>query len=384
MGNGRVQGDSFKELARKNWAAMPFSRGQWTFLMIGIGLGMLGTGGWLVRWLMQGEGIFYTDIARPFWVPDATLGWVATTDRWVWLGLDGLGAVATAWLGIVAMAIVVMRFKADRWPKINKIAKVLALVAASVALLGPIMPAWAFISGMPPEGARRLLPSVAAVEPAPAGTVAPARTVNPLPVPSGRWVVENVPATVVIARISAGGEEFDAKFTPTRGEITLDPVVLANTRGKLEVPAASIDTGVDMRNGHAAGYLEAEKHPTIGLTLVKIWDVREAAGAAEGAARSGAYSFAAMGDLSLMGKPLSVGLSGTLSVLDAAKRKELGVSAPEALLVTVSFKLAIADTTLNRKNFDADDITLTARLVLVPAAAGTAPAPAPAVPVKAP
>jgi|GEM_PF-907458 len=363
MGNGRAHGDGFKELARRNWERMPFSRGQWTWVLVGGLLGILGVVAWLARWIIQGEGIFYTDIARPFWVPDATLGWVATTDRWVWLGLDGLGLVATAWIGIGVLVVTVLRLSADRWPKVHKTAKVLALLAASVAMLGPIMPAWAFISGFPPEGAQRLLPSVAAVQPVPEatpGTVAPMNAVKPLPVPSGRWVVENVPATVVIARISAGGEEFDAKFGPTNGEIALDSAVLANTRGKLEVPAATIDTGVDMRNGHAAGYLEADKHPIIGLALVKISDVREA---------GNAYSFSAMGDLTLMGKPLSVGLAGTLSVLDAAKRKELGVTAPEALLVTVSFKIAIADTGLNRKNFDADDITLTGRLVLVPAAA---------------
>jgi len=336
------------------------------WMMIGVALGALGVAGWLARWLLQGESIVYSDIARSFWVPDATLGWVATESRWVWLGLDGLGLTGGLWLGTVTLMVITFRLNRERRPKLFKTVKVLALMGASVAMVAPVLPAWAFLSGFPPADAVRLLPSAAEVVPAaPAptsgpGTVTPVSVVKPLPVASGRWVVDNVPATLVVARISAGGEEFDAKFTPTKGEIVLDPVVLANTRGKLEVPAASIQTGVDMRNGHAAGYLEAEKFPAIALGLAKISDVREG---------PTGYTFAAMGELGLMGKSLSVAMSGTLVVLDAAKRKELTVTAPEALLVTVSFKLAIADTTLNRKNFDADDITLTARLVLVPGAA---------------
>ncbi len=337
-----------------SWKDMSSGARRW--LAVGIAFGLIGGGAWLARWLIQGEGIIYTDIARAFWVPDATLGWTETTDRWVWLGLDGLAIVAAVVIGTATMlylGLKLARRDAGRAVKMGKAMRGLAFVGAGVAMLAPIMPGWAFVSGMPPAGAVRLLPETKLVAPA-ANSVAPM-----LPVTAKQWVAANVPATLVVAQIAAGGETFDAKFGPLTASLQADPAALAATTGKFEVPSATINTGVELRNSHAAGYLEAEKFPTIAVTVAKVGQL-QASGAGVG--------FTADGEVALMGKSLPVVMTGTVVALDAAKRAELQVTAAEALLVTVSFKLKIAQTLLKRENFDADELTLTGRIVLVPGA----------------
>ena len=337
-----------------SWKEMGSGARRW--LAIGLTLGLVGGVAWLARWLIQGEGIIYTDIARAFWVPDATLGWVETSERWVWLGLDGLAIVTAVVIGTAMMlylGLKLARREAGRAVKIAKVMRGVAMLGAGVAMLAPIMPAWAFVSGMPPQGAVRLLPETKLVAAAP-DSVAPT-----LAVTAKQWVAANVPATLVVAQIAAGGETFDAKFGPLTATLQMDPAALATTSGKFEVPAATINTGVELRNTHAAGYLEAEKFPTIAVTVVKVGQL-QASGTGVG--------FTADGEVALMGKSLPVVMTGTVVALDVGKRSELQVNAPEALLVTVSFKLKIAQTLLKRENFDADELTLTGRIVLVPGA----------------
>jgi len=178
-----------------------------------------------------------------------------------------------------------------------------------------------------------------------------------LPAPSGRWVIAQGAQSLLVARIAAGGETFDAKLAPVIGVVELEPAALSRSRARFEVPAASIDTGIDLRNGHARGYLRADAHPTIAL-VVPTLDAVDSGGATR--------SFTTRGELSMMGKQLEVALTGTLVVLDEAKRRELGVPESHALLVSASFTLAVTAAGLDRDNFDADDITLSGRFVLVP------------------
>ena len=322
----------------------------------GLALGGLGLVAWLARWLMQGESVMWTDIARPFWVQKGLLGWVETDERWVWLGLEGLGVVAGVVLGTLALVVLIPRLA--RAPRIARALRMLAPVGAGVAMLAPVMPAWAFVSGFPPEGARRLLPDAAVVVPATGGddgaAMAPA---------IGRWRIDGGAAgTLVVARIAAGQEEFDARFKPAEGELVIVSPVAGST-ARVSVPAASISTGVDLRDSHARDYLMADKFGAIALTIPKVDQV---------VFTGASCTYAAKARVTLMGRELEVPVSGTLTLLDAAQRQEVGVAAgvDKALLATATFTISVAATPLDKSNFDKDAIAITGRFVLVP---GTSP-----------
>lgn len=332
-------------------------------LKVGFAAGVLGALLWVLRWLLQGSRdgvVVYTDIARSFWVADPTLGWVETQERWVWLGLDGLGLVVGLLVGAVTMHLLARRHAAAAaagkpglgqraW--VGKSLRALALAGAAVLVLAPLVPAWAFVSGMPPAGAERLLPSkLASVPSAEVGA-----KVEAFPAPAGEWSVVEVPANLLVARITAGGETFDGKFTGATGTVQLEPAEMARSSASFEVKSTSVDTGVELRNKHAKEYLDAEKFGTIRLVVPALTKV-EGAGARR--------ELNATGRVEMMGRVIDVELTGTLAVLDAAQRKELGVAAAEALLVSASFQLPIAKTALDRSDFDGDALTLNGRFVL--------------------
>lgn len=302
---------------------------------MGVAIGALGAGLWLTRWLVQGEGTVWTDVARRFYVADATLGWTQTEASWVWVGLDGLGVVAGVVVGTLAAMLLGRRLAG----KPGKVVRALALMGAAVALLAPVVPAWAFVTGLPPAGAEIVLPD----RPAPIPSSA-------VPLRARRLVVADSPKGNLLAvRIAAGGETFDARFGPLTGAVDLD-----TRTGTLSAPAASIETGVALRDSHAKEYLEAERNPRIEVT------VRDVSLAADGA-------FTARGELALTGKRIAVAVKGQLSGLDAARIRELGLTASEAAIAQASFELRVAETALDPKNFDSDRLVVTARVALVPA-----------------
>lgn len=329
------------------------SRGVAAWSRLGLVLGGVGVALWVARILTQGDVVMWTDIARGFWVPDPTLGWIETRERWVWLGLEGLGVAAGVVIGASALAWLARRWGAGQGHgRLAATLGTLALVGAGVSAAAPVLPVWAFVSGLPPAGAERLLPSA----PPPAAAPAVVKAEEPLPVPAGRWVVASSTHNLLVARVTAGGETFDARFAPVSGEVTLEPAALARSRARLEVPAGSIDTGIDLRNGHARGYLGAEQHPTIALSIEGL-DAVEGGGAAR--------TFNARGMLGIMGRRLEVPVTGTLTALDETASAALGVTGGPALLVSAGFSVAVTAVGLDRDNFDADAITLTGRFVLV-------------------
>ncbi len=318
-----------------------------SWVKAGLGLGLAGLGAWGARWALQGGSIVYTDVSRSFWVADPTLGWVETADRWVWLGLDGFLVLAAVVIGAIGMAWFGHR---GRGSTVETAARVLSRLGALLAAAGPALPVWAFISGMPPEGAERLMPDVAASKPS-------AETVSPLPIPGGRWKVVDNASNLLVARIAAGGETFDGKFSPLSGEANLDPNDLKTATARFEVPADSISTGVALRDNHAKGYLGVETHKKVGLSMTGFNSVSTTA--------PDARALKGSAKVEIMGKTLDVPLEGSIAVLDDAARSRLGVQEKSAILVGASFKLGITATGLNRANFDADDITLNARFVMV-------------------
>ncbi len=331
-----------------------------TWVKVGLGLGVLGLVAWGARWLIQGGDVIYTDIARAFWVADPLQGWVETSDRWVWLGLEGLGAVLGVVIGTATMLFVARKVGN---PTVKKIATGASWLGAVVAMAAPVLPAWAFVSGMPPAGAERLLPLNAAPVPQVGG--AKPGVAGGFAVVSGKWQVGESKANLLAARVTAGGETFDGKFGPISGEVELVAERLGESKAMFSVPSASVDTGVELRNTHAQGYLDAENHKTISLVIPKLDAVTPGANEASRA-------FSTEGELTIMGKPLKLPVTGTLVLLTAAERTELGVTSSEAILVNASFVLPVLKTPLDRKNFDVDELPLTVRLVIAPSA-GTAP-----------
>lgn len=330
------------------------SRGVGSWSRLGLVLGGIGVVLWAARLVTQGDVVVWTDIARGFWVPDPTLGWVETHERWVWLGLDGLGVAAGVVIGASALAWLARRLGGRQGQgRLAAVLGTLALVGAGVSAAVPALPVWAFVSGLPPAGAERLLPNA----PLPQAAPAVVKAEEPLPVPSGRWVVAPSTHNLLVARVAAGGETFDARFAPVRGEVTLEPAALERSRARLEVPAGSIDTGIDLRNGHARGYLGAEQHPTIALSIEGL-DAVEGGGATR--------TFSGRGALGILGRQLEVPVTGTLTALDEAASAALGVTGGPALLVSAGFSVAVTAAGLDRDNFDADAITLNGRFVLVP------------------
>jgi len=318
---------------------------------------------WAVRWLIQGGDVVYTDIARPFWVADPLQGWVETADRWVWLGLEGLGAVLGVVLGTLTMLFLARKVGNAT---VKKVATGASRLGAVVAMAAPVLPAWAFVSGMPPAGAERLLPLNVDTAPVARAGEAKPEGVSGFVVPSGTWQVADSKANLLAARVTAGGETFDGKFGPISGEVVLMAERLGESKATFSVPSASVDTGVELRNTHAQDYLDAESHKTISLVIAKLDSVTVGANEASRA-------FSTEGELTIMGKALKLPVTGTLVLLTAAERTELGVTATEAILVNASFVLPVLKTPLDRKNFDVDELPLTVRLVIAPTA-GAAPA----------
>jgi polyisoprenoid-binding protein YceI len=329
------------------------TRGGGRWVRIGLALGALGIGAWALRWILQGGAVVWTDVARRFWLPDAALGWVESEGRWVWLGLDGLVvalALLAATLGLTLGARRLARGSERR--RSARLLRSLAALGAGSLMLVPVLPMWALVSGLPPESAERLLPSN------PSAAAPPQQTAGPFPVPGGRWVLVETPASHLVARIAAGGETFEGRFGPLSAELVLDAAVLERTRATLRVPAASLDTGIELRNTHARGYLESETHASITLALPQIDFIR---------CQGASCAFSTSAELTLIGRAIPVTLTGTSVVIDEGTRRALGVTARHALLVTASFELPLALTPLDRSDFDADTIPLSGRIVLVPA-----------------
>jgi polyisoprenoid-binding protein YceI len=68
----------------------------------------------------------------------------------------------------------------------------------------------------------------------------------------------------------------DGRFSRFSGEVMVDPTVLTGGRITLNIDAASLDTGIEMRDNHlrSSDFFDVERFPTVGFQSVRI----EAAG----------------------------------------------------------------------------------------------------------
>ncbi len=304
----------------------------------------------LARWYVQGSGNLYTALEKRFYVPDPDLGWRVDGAHPVWIGLDVCALVALVTVGLALAGYVIRRREARRGVPSGRL-RAAAWLLGALAILVPLA---AFASGSRPSGAIDALPLDAA-EPLDAGVITGA-----LDAPPGRYEVVAHDGTSITARLSAGGETFDARFAgEVEGFWRGNPRDLASpSTATVSVAAASVDTGVRTRSTHArTRYLDADTYPRIAVELGPLIAARPTGAAA--------VRFAARGTLSLIGRTHPITISGTLERPDPAALSRLHLTGP-ILLVKASFSVSIRETALAARAsaFDADLIPISVSLVL--------------------
>jgi polyisoprenoid-binding protein YceI len=291
----------------------------------------------------------YTAIAKRFYVPDPDLGWRVSTQHPIWLGLDACAMIAAVAFVLAVATVVIQRREHTRRTRMT----ILRVVSWSVALLSLTVPAAAFVSGPGPLRGRDTLPPSAAV-------LIESGIEGAIDAPAGKYAVVSHPGTSVTARLSAGGEAFDARFArDITGTWHGNPRDLSRPmHAEVGVATASIDTGIAERSKHAReGYLQADKFPQITVALDRVTAVR-----ANGLQQ---VVFRAPGTVRLMGRSHPVEIAGRMQKPDDAARERLGLIG-DVLLVQADFTLAINETALASKSrdFDGDRIPLHVSLVL--------------------
>lgn len=307
----------------------------------------------LVRWLTQGSGNVYTALDKRFYVPDPDLGWRVSDQHPIWLGLEVCAIIAAIAGGLAVGGWIIRRREA----KLGQRATLLRTAAWIVAAVPLVVPLAAFSSGSAPAGARDILPTATATSgPAVEGIA------GSLELPAGRYEVVAHAGTSITAKPSAGGEEFDARFTKdVRGSWQGNPRDLrAPMHAEISVDAAAVDTGISQRSASARNdYLQVSKHPRITFTLDQLVAARPES--------AGQIAFRARGTLDLIGKTHAVDITGTLKQPDAAALARLGLPATSAfLLATADFSIIIRETALapDAGDFDGDRIPVHVSLVL--------------------
>lgn len=310
------------------------------------------------RWFMQGSDNVFTATSRRYYVPDPDLGWRVVDHGPIWLGLDFLILCAALGLAVAAAAWLVRR-RERRQKQSSLMARVLLWLVAALPLAVPVA---AFTSGLGPDDARDTLPLTAHHD-----SVAPDGINGAIKsAPAGRYHVLAHEGSAITARLQAGGEAFDTRFTGNiSGHITFNPADLAQlAQVWVRVDAASVDTGITMRSKHAREYLKVEKHPEIGFKLSRLLAARQGTSSSH-------IEFWARGQIALMGRSQDVTVTGSVQAPDAQGRQRLGVEG-DVLVVNADLALDLEQTALagDAGDFDATQIPVHVSLVLARGAAG--------------
>lgn len=309
----------------------------------------------LVRWTLQGSYNVYTAFEKTFYVPDPDVGWAVSDRHPIWLGLEVIAILVTATVGIAAGSWIIQR----RERKTGAPAKRLRRAAWAAAVLLLAVPIAAFATGLGPEGGRDVRPQREPVKIEPAAQPAP--IVGSLDLPAGRYEVVTHKLTEIAARLSAGGDTFDARFAEgaVKGEWHADPKDLTKPMSaEVSVDATEVDTGIAGRSKHAReGFLKADKFPRIGWKLDKLVAARQ-----DGPDR---IAFRALGTVTLMDKTHAVPIEGSLKRADAAALERLGLTGA-VLLAEADFSLVIKETALapDASTFKGDHFPIHISLVL--------------------
>lgn len=301
----------------------------------------------LVRWWLQGSQNLYTALDKRLYIPDPDLGWRIADEHPIWLGLEVCGIIAGIAVGCAVGGFLIRRFRGSR-PRLANAMWIAAWTAGAATLIVPIA---AFASGGGIEGARDTLPTASSTKPVGDGIA------GALELPAGRYEVVAHEGTSITAKISAGGEAFDARFAgDVRGTWVGNPKDLAQPMtADASVGAASVDTGITPRSKSARDeYLQAAKHPRITFVLDKLLAASQTSPTQ--------VAFRATGKIELIGKTHVVEVAGTLSKPDVARLKLDG----NVLLVQADFSISIKESALapDAGDFDGDRIPIHVSLVL--------------------
>ncbi|MCP4449591.1 MAG: hypothetical protein GY811_30300 [Myxococcales bacterium] len=299
----------------------------------------------LGRWMWQGTGNLWSKLDLKVYLADADLGWRRTEQSFTWVGLDLVAALLIASVGIyLAIRYLGSREKTVlRW--LGTTAKV-----ASVGTL--VLPLYAFASGSPPQGARESRPVMEMVAPK-SGILASLPSL-----PDGRYLVISHPQSAVTAKLLAGGEEFDARFSAGLGGYwDATPHDLSKPMHvQVQVDVSSVETGIELRNQHTLDALKPSEHPTISFKLKKLVSTE---------ASPGGIAFSATGEVGLVGRTHLVDVVGTLRAVDTSLATKLGLSAGTHILLQSSFSLNLKETSIgNDGTFDVDVVPISVTLVL--------------------
>ncbi len=301
----------------------------------------------LARWATQGSGNLYTAIDKRFYVPDRDLGWRVSDSHPIWLGLEVCAVIAVIAIGLAIGGLVIRKLEAR-----GRRMRALRVASWIVALVPLAVPIAAFSTGGAPANARDVLPA--------AQMVALETGIDAaLDLPAGTYSVVAHSGSALTAKLTAGGEAFDARFATIAGTIALDPHSLsAPVRGTISTPTSSIDTGIGERSKHARdSYLRAAEFPQITFTADELVAARQDT--------ASVVAFRARGTVGLIGKTHAVEITGTISKPDAAARTRLGLEG-DVMIVVAQFSLRIAETALapDAGDFDGDRIPIFVSLIL--------------------
>lgn len=304
----------------------------------------------VVRWTVQGTGNVYTSLHQRFFVPDPTFDWKESSQHPLWLGLEAIAVV-----GGLLVAVLVAALWIRQRQKKNKSVTVLRALQWVGAVLPLVIPLAAFASGPGPENGRLTLPEDASVE-------APTEGLEgKLELPGGTYdVLAHPDITWVNAKIKAGGDDFDARFSgKPEGSWQADPSDFTKPMtAQLSFEAASVETGVDLRSEHARGeYLQTAKFPRIAFTLKRLSAARQ-----DGPA---SISFRGVGEIELVGGKTEVEITGSIKALAADKKAALGIGDKPAAQVKASFTLPVAKTQLKPSDYDTPTFPIQVSAVLV-------------------
>jgi polyisoprenoid-binding protein YceI len=301
----------------------------------------------LARWAWQGSGNLYTALDKRFYVADPDLGWRISPTQPIWIGLEVCAVILAIAVGLAVGGFILRKLERRR----GRTLVVLRVLAWAVAAVPLVVPIAAFASGGPPANARESLPPSQAV-------VLETGISGALDAPRGTYTVVAHAGSVVTAKLTAGGEAFDARFTGATGTLRFDPRALGDAiRADVRVPAASIDTGIGERSKHARdAYLLSAQHPHVTFALDKLVAARQDS--------PSVVAFRASGQLGLIGKTHAIEVIGTISKPDAVALTRLGLDGT-ALIVNAQFSIAIADTALAPDANDFDGARIPVQITLI-------------------
>ncbi|MFT7582132.1 MAG: polyisoprenoid-binding protein YceI, partial [Myxococcota bacterium] len=330
------------------WLLRRFAQTPWVALAATAGAG--------ARYLLQGDSNVYTNTAQTFYAKqDEVIGWVALDETRVWLGLEALGILAAVMVGtFVAVrfaGFALRRVAKGKWnPTAGRVAMIAAGLGALFCMVSPAVPITAFASGFPPSGARTTFTAAEAPNTIPNPTPTVVKAAGPLAVNTlaGTYKVTRVDkVSLVVAKVEAGGETFDATFGPAAGQATVVASDFAKSTATFEVPSASVDTGIALRTSHAKDYLKISDFASITVQVngLGTLDAGTAPSTGDAKTRPSPVTFQSSAKVTLMGKTLDRPVSGDVTVLTAERRAALKLTGEmDALLVNASLGLPIKET----------------------------------------